>query len=172
MSYGTGGGASHVALKDGLLEDLMENTSDILIVAGGGGGGGLFGTTPGNAGGYIGGSPKLGDTVVADRSGTQSTGYIFGRGESGSDSPGAGGGFYGGLAGKTGIAGSGSGSGYIGNSLLTGDKKMIGYGVAETQTAGMTTYSRETRSSTPIANKTKMGNGYVKITYVQSVQPN
>ena len=166
MSYGTGGGASHIATKTGKLEDLSEDLNDILIVAGGGGGGGLSDTTPGNAGGYIGGSPKYNGSAVSNRSGTQSSGYVFGKGESGANSPGAGGGFYGGLAGKAGVAGGGSGSGYIGNALLLGDKKMIGYDVSESSSSGTKTYSRETKSSTPISNKTKLGNGYVRITYL------
>ncbi|PTQ55280.1 MAG: Phage protein [Candidatus Carbobacillus altaicus] len=36
--YGTGGGATHIAKRDGLLKDLENYKNDVLIVAGGGGG--------------------------------------------------------------------------------------------------------------------------------------
>ena len=71
-----GGGATHIAKRTGQLKDLSSYTSDILIVSGGGGGGLLVGENAYNgadAGGIQGSNYK---------SGTQSTGYAFGQGES------------------------------------------------------------------------------------------
>ena len=43
IGYNSGGGATHVALQTGTLEDIGEaNKSNVLIVAGGGGGSGSF----------------------------------------------------------------------------------------------------------------------------------
>lgn len=162
-----GGGASHVSKTTGLLSTLSQNISDILIVAGGGGGGGLIGTTPGNGGGYIGGSPKLGSIAVSGRSGTQSTGYAFGQGEAG----GGGGGFYGGLAAQVGIAGAGAGSGYIANSLLTGEKKMYGNNIPTSTDADTYSVSNGTSSSSAISGYAKVGNGHVRFTYLRTAEP-
>ena len=162
-----GGGASHVSKTTGLLSSLSQNISDILIVAGGGGGGGLTGTTPGNGGGYIGGSPKLGSTSITGRSGTQSTGYAFGQGEAG----GGGGGFYGGLAAQSGVTGAGAGSGYIANSLLTGEKRMYGNNIPTSTDTDTYSISNGTSSSNPIAGYAKAGNGHVRFTYLREAEP-
>ena len=71
-----GGGATHIAKVTGQLKDLSSNLSDILMVSGGGGGGYLVGENAyagADAGGISGSNYK---------SGTQSTGYAFGQGES------------------------------------------------------------------------------------------
>ena len=120
---GGGGGATHIALKSGLLSTLENSKSDILIVAGGGGGancqysGGSGGGISGNQGENSGGT-----------GGNQTSGCTFGKGCNGEDVgnsngvSGGGGGFYGGninsLSSGNYNAGGG-GSGYIGNSLLT-----------------------------------------------------
>lgn len=162
-----GGGASHVAKTTGLLANLSENVSDILIVAGGGGGVGIENATPGNGGGYVGGSPKYNNVPISGKSGTQSTGYAFGRGEGN----GGGGGFYGGFAGQTGVSGSGSGSGYIGNPLLTGDKRMYGNNVPTSTSSETYTLSNSLSSSNPISKYAKIGNGHVKFTYLRYEEP-
>lgn len=166
-NVGVGGGASHVSKTTGLLSSLSQNISDILIVAGGGGGGGLTGTTPGNGGGYIGGSPKLGNTSITGRSGTQSTGFAFGQGEAG----GGGGGFYGGLAAQSGVTGAGAGSGYIANSLLTGEKRMYGNNIPTSTDTDTYSISNGTSSSNPIAGYAKAGNGHVRFTYLREAEP-
>lgn len=166
----SGGGATHIAKRTGLLATLSEHVSDILIVAGGGGGGGLENTAPGNGGGYQGGNPKLNDTPISGRSGTQSTGNAFGKGQDSATSPGGGGGFYGGLAAQYGVAGAGAGSGYIGNSALF-NKKMYGNNVPESSDAGTKTTSVTSKSSSAISNKPKVGDGYVKIKYLRAVEP-
>ena len=71
-----GGGATHIAKVTGQLSSLSNNLSDILMVSGGGGGGYLVDENAYNgadAGGISGSNYK---------SGTQSTGYAFGQGES------------------------------------------------------------------------------------------
>lgn len=71
-----GGGATHIAKVTGQLKDLSSNLSDILLVSGGGCGGYLVGENVydgADAGGISGSNYK---------SGTQSTGYAFGQGES------------------------------------------------------------------------------------------
>lgn len=118
---GSGGGASHIALSSGILSSLSTRKDDILIVAGGGGGSGFNSAhSEGRAG--AGGGTTGGGTVGATGA-TQTTGYAFGQGGSGSMysggvSGGGGGGYYGGFAGSAGTVGCGSGgaggSGYIG----------------------------------------------------------
>lgn len=83
---GTGGGATHIAKVTGQLSTLSNNLSDILIVAGGGGGGLIREGTAYN------GSDAGGISGNGDSSADQTTGYAFGQGES----PGGGGGMYGG----------------------------------------------------------------------------
>lgn len=85
-----GGGATHIAKVTGQLKDLSSNLSDILMVSGGGGGGLLVGENVyvgADAGGISGGNFL---------SGTQSSGNVFGQGESGTNKSGGGGGLYGG----------------------------------------------------------------------------
>lgn len=88
-----GGGATHIAKVTGQLKDLSSNLSDILMVSGGGGGGMLVGETE-YAGADAGGISGSGDN-----SADQSTGYAFGRGESGTNVSGGGSGLYGGYKG-------------------------------------------------------------------------
>lgn len=64
-SFGGGGGATHIALSNGLLSELSSKQDDVLIVAGGGGGSSSYtdnwqyNTHGGNAGGYIGGKAVI-----------------------------------------------------------------------------------------------------------------
>lgn len=166
----SGGGATHIAKRTGLLNTLSDHVDDILIVAGGGGGGGLENTTSGNGGGFEGGDPKLNDTPISNRSGTQSTGNAFGKGQDSATSPGGGGGFYGGLAGHSYFAGAGAGSGYIGNPNLF-NKKMYGNNVPTTSASETHTTSVTSKSSSPISYRPKLGDGYVKIKYISKSAP-
>lgn len=89
-----GGGATHIAKRNGLLSSIgASNLSDILIVSGGGGGGLIIDedTYAGKDAGGIAGS--------GDNSADQTTGYAFGQGESGEGVSGGGGGLYGGYKG-------------------------------------------------------------------------
>ena len=123
--HSTGGGATHIALKTGLLSTLGQ--TDILIVAGGGGGAGANGQ--GGAGGGTSGGNGVKDTFgCIAQGGTQSAGgqclgtpqqgYGIGQfgqgGRTQTPYDGAGGGgFYGGSGAQQNGSGGG-GSGYIG----------------------------------------------------------
>ncbi len=185
----SGGGATHVATKSGLLSSLEGYKDNILIVSAGGGGtsyqSGTYSGVGGSGGGYIGSD---GTNTMTDykpgAGGTQSSGGNSGggvannqeRGTSGSFGQGGNGNYYsgGGGAGLYGggasnQSGAGGGSSYIGNSLLS-DKSMYYYcsSSCNTSTATSTkTVSTTCVDETAKKNCTKLGNGYVKITYVE-----
>lgn len=159
----SGGGATHVATKSGLLSSLEGYKDNILIVSAGGGGtsyqSGTYSGVGGSGGGYIGSD---GTNTMTDykpgAGGTQS---------SGGNSGGGGAGLYGG--GASNQSGAGGGSSYIGNSLLS-DKSMYYYcsSSCNTSTATSTkTVSTTCVDETAKKNCAKLGNGYVKITYVE-----
>lgn len=185
----SGGGATHVATKSGLLSSLKGYKDNILIVSAGGGGtsyqSGTYSGVGGSGGGYIGSD---GTNTMTDykpgAGGTQSSGGNSGggvannqeRGTSGSFGQGGNGNYYsgGGGAGLYGggasnQSGAGGGSSYIGNSLLS-DKSMYYYcsSSCNTSTATSTkTVSTTCVDETAKKNCAKLGNGYVKITYVE-----
>lgn len=185
----SGGGATHVATKSGLLSSLEGYKDNILIVSAGGGGtsyqSGTYSGVGGSGGGYIGSD---GTNTMTDykpgAGGTQSYGGNSGggvannqeRGTSGSFGQGGNGNYYsgGGGAGLYGggasnQSGAGGGSSYIGNSLLS-DKSMYYYcsSSCNTSTATSTkTVSTTCVDETAKKNCAKLGNGYVKITYVE-----
>ena len=152
-----GGGATHIAVKSGLLSTLETSLQDVLIVAGGGGGAGYYtggyyghggegGGLQGNSGVIMGNTD--GATAVGI-GGTQTTGASFGQGaNNGSNGPGGGGGFYGGTSANT-TRGAGGGSGYVG---VLDEAETYGYDGSVSEEAQ--SYSA------------KKGNGYAKITYV------
>ena len=173
---GGGGGATHIATKEGILSAMSTNVQDILIIAGGGGGAAYYNGSVYGFGGDAGGVQGNNGHKNADNNnttvgvgGTQSTGAGFGQGASVSAGPGGGGGLYGGKSSGT-YRGAGGGSGYIGNSLLISSngvtKHMICYGTScKTSTdAGTLTNSVTAVSETPTADTAKMGNGFAKIT--------
>ena len=185
----SGGGATQVATKSGLLSSLEGYKDNILIVSAGGGGtsyqSGTYSGVGGSGGGYIGSD---GTNTMTDykpgAGGTQSSGGNSGggvannqeRGTSGSFGQGGNGNYYsgGGGAGLYGggasnQSGAGGGSSYIGNSLLS-DKSMYYYCSSSCNTS--TDTSTKTVSTTCVdetakKNCAKLGNGYVKITYVE-----
>lgn len=185
----SGGGATHVATRSGLLSSLEGYKDNILIVSAGGGGtsyqSGTYSGVGGSGGGYIGSD---GTNTMTDykpgAGGTQSSGGNSGggvannqeRGTSGSFGQGGNGNYYsgGGGAGLYGggasnQSGAGGGSSYIGNSLLS-DKSMYYYcsSSCNTSTATSTkTVSTTCVDETAKKNCAKLGNGYVKITYVE-----
>ena len=152
---GSGGGATHIGLKEGLLTTFSSDyASKLLLVAGGGGGGGNC--SIGGAGGGISGVQPKTSTQYQSRTsgiaGTQTSGYLFGQGQGGNGenyAGGGGGGFYGGGQGDN-STGGGGGSGYINTSLLTNC----------TTTAGDQSFLSPTGSS----ETGHSGNGHVKIT--------
>ena len=176
-----GGGATHIALDDGLLKDLSSHKDDnrILIVAGGGGGAfdytksTSYDTAGGSGGGNTGGNPVNTNTYSGHgatqiEGGTSCTysNYVhgsFGLGGTAYRYSGGGGGYYGGGAGM----GAGGGSGYIANSLLT-DKKMVCYNCTTSNEVATKTESNTCHNSTATADCSKEGNGHAKITYLGS----
>ena len=157
---GSGGGATHIGLKEGLLTTFSSDyTSKLLLVAGGGGGGGNC--SIGGAGGGISGVQPKTSTQYESRTsgiaGTQTSGYLFGQGQGGNGqnyAGGGGGGFYGGGQGDN-STGGGGGSGYINTSLLTNC----------TTTAGDTSFPSPSGST----ETGHSGNGYVRITKLTDI---
>jgi hypothetical protein len=195
----SGGGATHISNKSGLLSSLIENSNSIFLVSGAGGGSGYnkaYGCTAlsGAGGGISGNNSDLrtspsSNTTWQGGGGTQSSGgfaigdnikyttnsdYIsigtFGQGGGGTNIwGGAGGGYYGG---SSAAYNGGGGSGYIGNSLLlsssTLTKHMTCYNCATSSDNGTRTNTTTNVSETPKSDYAKIGNGYVKITYLGS----
>ena len=177
---GSGGGATHIAKVNGILQNLSGSKNKVIIVAGGGGGAcqnRRYGTvgdsndcSGGSAGGtiaqngYKAGKLMEGSDYISFSSlgGTQDKGFSFGKGEDGgeNDVTGGGGGWYGGFAGGWSI-GAGGGSGYINKDLvITG--KMYCYGCpSDSDTVSTTDYSED-----PVPNKPKLGYGHAKITFI------
>ena len=180
---GAGGGSTHILLKSSSLSSLKNELEKILIVSGGGGASTYYegwNGTGGNAGGYkaSAGTRMRIDTgnYTTGTGGSQTVGGKtgscggndgeFGLGGSISNWGGAGGGgFYGG-GGTCGATGGG-GSGYIGNTLLT-NKSMYCYNCSESDEIPTKTISTTCVSSTPTENCAKQGNGYARITLVDS----
>ena len=192
-SAGSGGGATHIAIKSGLLSTL-ENSKENLILASGGGGGSYsfyaFAADGGSGGGFNGNLPSdlnnggicgWGRVLTFGNKSTQfsggtTTGCIvngqtvakFGLGEStkgpNNYGSGGGGGYYGGGAGRT-AYGAGGGSGYIGNQLLK-DKVMYCYNCEESFEESTKTISTTCSEETPTSYCAKKGNGYARITLV------
>lgn len=145
--HGAGGGASHIALKTGLLQNLNAYRDKILLVAGGGGGSsrgsggdggganqdGLSGgqgyskSAIGSGGTLTAGGTNKFSNVATTYNGTKDYSGSFGLGGSGTrNSSAGGGGYYGGgasyedhSADDNDDSGGGGGSGYANTSLLT-----------------------------------------------------
>ena len=185
----SGGGATHIAIKSGLLISLEPYKDNILMVSGGGGGSGfqnskLGGGKGGSGGGYIGNTgstDKDYNELYINNGATQNSGgnykkYVdytfyysaFGLGGGAmldnGNSSGGGGGYYGGGGGNL-FMGAGGGSGYIGNHLLK-DKVMYCYNCEESNEESTKTISTTCSEETPTSNCAKKGNGYARITLV------
>ena len=181
--YGSsGGGASHIASSSGLLSSLSSKLNSVLIVAGGGGGGaGVSGNYGygGSGGGYNGvrgynfnNSTGWGAGATQTAGGCQNTSSnlcgTFGQANSTSGGHGGagGGGLYGGGSSNGGnIGGGGGGSGYIGNPLLT-DKVMYCYNCTASNDASTKTVTTTCAEETPTENCAKIGDGYIKVSYI------
>ena len=176
----SGGGATSVATKSGLLSTLSTSVANVLIVAGGGGGSFSYSQRT-DIGGSGGGMTGVKTSQCSNNGGTQSAGGAkcgdngntagsFGKGgNSNSWSAGGGGGYYGG-AGGFGYAGSG-GSGYIGNPALF-NQKMYCYNCAPSNSYLTETESVTCANTDPTEKCAKKGNGYAKITYISASEPN
>lgn len=191
--FASGGGATHIAKKSGVLSTLEKykgeyddtlgtyNSEDIIIVAGGGGGAGWgdYGNFQGgSAGGFQGvqsnyySSYVSGGGATQDSGGTAGTGALpgtFGQGGSSNSekTSGGGGGFHGGGGVSSGNAPGGGGSGYIGNSSLI-DKSMYCYNCDRSSANSTKTVSTTSISENAVSRYAKKGNGYAKITYLGS----
>ena len=176
----SGGGATHIALKSGLLSSLENSKNTILIVAGGGGGSAIESVFKGSGGGFAGsdGGYSTSYTTYYATGGTQTQGgkdnaegkefATFGQGGSYCSQyggNGGGGGFYGGGGSSRGHSGSGGGSGYIGNTLLT-NKVMYCYNCTTSSEEATKTISTTCTNKNATENCSKQGNGYAKITYL------
>lgn len=177
---GTGGGATHFALKPGVLKSLEKYKGElsedksyyisrkILMVAGGGAAGGVEqgGTRSyhgAHGGGYIGNTknhvsyPEGGNFA----GGNQTTSTFGGSCNDTSWRGAAGGGWF---------CHGGGGSGYIGSSNLlsssTVTKHMTCYACATSNNDATRTISNTRSSSTATADVSKSSNGYAKITYL------
>ena len=184
-SCGNGGGATSVALKSGQLKNLANSVSDVVIVAGGGGGASTHEsdttTSGGSGGGYIGSSGSS-TRWGFGTGGTQSAGGArattdanaqngsFGLGGNGALNAGAGGGggYYGGGGGHGGSGGGGSG--YIGNSKLY-NAAMYCYNCSTSNLSSTKTVSTSCAEENPTSQCSKIGNGYVKISYSAEIEP-
>ena len=173
---GSGGGATHIATKTGLLSTLSSSLTNILIVSGSGGGAnyvnGMNYASGGSGGGYkgvdsvdMGAKDFSANGGLYATGGNQSSGYAFGigQGRTSSTSVGGGGGYYGGK-GST-LNGAGGGSSYIGNTLLT-NKAMYCYNCTESSDTSTKTTSTTCHSNIPTENCAKEGNGYARITLI------
>ena len=169
-SFGTGGGASHVALVPGLLKDI--SISNVLVVAGGGGGAGAFSYYENNGGHGGGCQGSMGDGGSSGYGGTQSAGGmgrgsgnssgLYGVGGTPTYGSGGGGGYYGGGSGYDSGSAAGGGSGYINKSISSYLRGTL-YG--NTFYSDSTCESQEFigYSETPKSGYANYGNGYIKI---------
>ena len=191
----SGGGATHIAIKTGLLNILESEKDKIIIVSGGGGAASNMTANTsfgGHGGGYIGNTGakvSWGSDSTPGIGGSQTSGGLYGKCANGATqcgnygsfgkggdyfvcntsncliSPQAGGG--GGYygGGSARHNGAGGGSGYIGNSNLT-NKHMTCYNCATSDVESTKTISNTCVDANPVVDCSKTGNGYVKITYL------
>ena len=179
----SGGGATHIAIKSGILSTLEEHRDTIVMVSSGGGGANHRREGYGDGNGGSGGGFRENDGFSINHTngygygygtgGTQSTGGIsiwnagtttleeswylsgtFGQGASRNYSYNYGG-----------QSGGGGGSGYIGNSLLT-NKAMYCYNCEESNEESTKTISTTCNEEAPTSYCAKKGNGYARITLV------
>lgn len=187
-----GGGATHIALESGLLNSFEGKKESVLIVAGGGGGSAYQNNSNYGLGGSSGGKEGLnaistvkGENVISNSSGgTQISGgmgtYLgtFGKGAScdvdKKPCSGGGGGLYGGGSGATVTGGSG-GSSYINSIIANGIMYCYNcndeLGIVKTNGTNETldkTNCQNGYSADSISNCAKAGDGYAKITYINS----
>ena len=158
-AHGSGGsGATHICLQDGVLKDLKKayENNQLLMVAGGQGGKvGPYGIG-GYGGGIEGGKPNCLYSETNFQVANQSTGHVFGLGQTGRNGTNNSGGYEGGGGGGGGLYGGiapqnlgpytnhtgGGGSGYVNLQLVNGEtiagnKSFLSpSGVSETGHAG------------------------------------
>ncbi|MDO4759893.1 MAG: InlB B-repeat-containing protein [Candidatus Saccharibacteria bacterium] len=177
-----GGGATHIALDSGLLNEFEDKKDLVAIVAGGGGGIDHYnrGSNGGHGGGFTGGYGQgfdagaqswtvSGALFVRGTPGTQtqggrSAGFGFGGTSTNNHGGGGGGGWYGGGVGtyQSGKVGAGGGgSGYIGNTVES-TRHMVGFDAEESDQDPIKTIATTEASEDAIEDYAKLGNGYAK----------
>jgi hypothetical protein len=183
---GSGGGATHIAKRTGILSALASFKSDVIIVAGGGGGAG-GGTSPFNgtsfthSGGDGGGSSgKTGGWAVTTRlggsGGTQIAGGIGGMGYTEETTAATAGSF--GIGGSGGGArdnayiGGGGGGGWYGGGGGNAGGAAGGGGSGYIKGLINPRTAQSTETGFIAKPNTTDGNGYVKITPVYSISIN
>ena len=164
----SGGGATHIATRSGLLSALSSyKTTDVLIVGGGGGGGG-YSTGTGGSGGPTGGTATYGSYTNTATGGSTSAGGTSSVGSSYYSSMttvGSSGSFGQGGAGaivSSGAGGAGGGGGYFGGAGGSGGAICYGApggGGSNFIKSGLTVVSNTTQSSLT-------GNGKAVITVI------
>ena len=190
--YGSGGGATSIALQSGTLASLSSNKDKVILVAAGGGGAsyvnGSLGNSGGNGGGYVGGSSMFNSaaklyygTGATQRYGgessfTSSTPGSFGKGGEFTEainnvaSSGAGGGYYGG-----GYAGGG-GSSYFAtsftlpsNNYLVSTENSIMYCKNCLENSLLPTRTKLTSgvSKEALSGRLRDGNGFARVTKIE-----
>ena len=180
VSYtGSGGGSTHIALENALINKITD-LNNLIMVSGGGGAstwtsGNSWAGTGGSGGGFKGNSGKSniakytpgggGTQNSGGSAGNVGTAGNFGLSEATSLYETVGGGGYYGGGTSWGSAGGG-GSGYIGNSKLS-EKVMYCYNCATSTEESTKTISTTCTSATPTANCSKQGNGYARITLIK-----
>ena len=177
-----GGGATHIALDSGLLNEFEDKEDLVAIVAGGGGGIDHYnrGSNGGHGGGFTGGYGQgfdagaqswtvSGALYVRGTPGTQTqggraAGFGFGGTSTNNHGGGGGGGWYGGGVGtyQSGKVGAGGGgSGYIGNTVES-TRHMVGFDIDENDQDSIKTIATTEASEDAIEDYAKLGNGYAK----------
>jgi len=180
---GSGGGATHIATRSGLLSSLGSYKSSVLIVGGGGGGGGaLSGTIKGGNGGPTGGDGGFNSSYTNKAAGATASSYgtytagnrpysmtagksgAFGQGGNGPSvssaggGGGGGGGYYGGASGGTrscnGCSGGG-GSNFINAQYVTSVSNTSQTSVSGSGKATLTILNRN-----PLSNDTTISGTY------------
>lgn len=159
LRAGGGGGATHIASLSGLLSALSNNKSLVYIVAGGGGGYCHGGADNDKHYGGLGGGTNGGNSVEPFNTGkisygaTQTTGYLFGKGQDGRNADGGGWGAQ---------AGGGCGGGWYGGnaSQYMGDNSNTGGSGGSGYIGGV--------SGGSMQNGVRSGNGYARITFVSA----
>ena len=194
LYYGSGGGATSVALQSGLLSTLEDNKDKVILVAGGGGGASYVNNSSGNkggaGGGFIGGSSLTTETYVNGlyygSGGTQTHGGMssftsstegsFGKGGElistigDYASSGAGGGYYGG-----GYAGGGGSSYYATSFVVPSSSREVEttksvvycYECSESKLFETRTVKTTGINKEALSGRVREGHGFVRITKVE-----
>ena len=185
--FASGGGATHIATKSGLLSSLSESKQDVLIVSGGGGGAGYYNgieteqiaINNGGSGGGVTGNNGTGlgfghgasqNSIGKTHVGSVASYAAFGQGANGNvnGSSGGGAGYFGGGAGYAYGSSAGGGSSSISNQKII-KGYMTCYNCEVSTGVDTKTYTTNMVSEYPTENTPKTGNGYAKITYVNDI---